>query len=80
MRAYQRADGSYDVYDVEPQVMTAAEYAKVKRRKELTASKESHLAAIAAIDQELKELSAPTAGSTVDTTTTVAAGDFKRKW
>ena len=83
MRAYQRPDGNYDVYEVEPKVVTAAEYAVMKRRKELNASKESHLAAIAAIDQELATLSAPigpTNAPAVATAPAAPAEPLKRKW
>ena len=82
MRAYQRPDGSYDVYDVEPKVMSAADYAKLKRVQELNATKESHLAAIAAIDAELKELNGVTVEATAPVSTTAGnvAEPFKRKW
>lgn len=83
MHAYQRPDGSYDLYEVEPKIVSAAEYAMIKRRKELNASKESHLAAIAAIDQELATLSVsagPTNAGTTGTVATVGNETFKRKW
>ena len=83
MHAYQRPDGSYDVYDVEPKVVTAAEYAVIKKLKELNASKESHLAAIAAIDAEVAKLTASASNgsaSTVEVAVAPSNENFKRKW
>ena len=85
MRAYQRPDGSYDVYDVEPQVLTAAEYAKLKRKKELAATKERLLAELAQVDVELKELDSTTVETAAATAyapvaPAITAEPAKRKW
>ena len=85
--AYLREDGRYDLYDVEPKTVTAAEYAQLKQCEELEARKAQLLVQRAAIDAELAEVmnklkglgthaAEPTAASTPVNTTS----DGKRKW
>lgn len=50
---YLREDGRYDAYDVEPKIITAAEYATLKRREELQAHEEQLLISRAKLDAEI---------------------------
>lgn len=90
--AYLRADGRYDLYDVEPKTVTAAEYASLKKREELQARYEQLLisrskvdAEIASVKNQLAALDKPSAESTeaasaapASNTPTESSG--KRRW
>ena len=60
--AYLREDGRYDLFDVEPKTVTAAEYADMKKREELEARKEQLLVERAAIDAELAKVASQLSG------------------
>ena len=90
---YLREDGRYDTYDVEPKIITAAEYATLKRREELQAHEEQLLisrakldAEIASVKQQIAALSAAPiesaepSTSVVSTISTAADSTAKRKW
>lgn len=92
--AYLRADGRYDLYDVEPKTVTAQEYAALKKREELQARFEQLLVSRNKLDVEIadvkKQLAAlPTlSAESVETPSTTAAipntataeAAAKRKW
>ena len=95
MYAYLRKDGLYDVYSVEPKVITAEEYAKLQRVKELEARKTQLLTIKANADAELSKVtdelealtktSAESAEPATLATTTVnepaaAEAPARRKW
>lgn len=56
MHAYLRTDGMYDTFDVEPKVMSAAEYEKHVKTENLKARKFELQTEMAKIDSELKAL------------------------
>ena len=56
MRAYKRADGNYDIYNVEPQIITAEEFAKIQERERLTKRKKELMAELEAINAKLEEV------------------------
>lgn len=67
MRAYKNADGTYDVYNVEPTVITAEEYAIIEHGEELKARKEALLKELAEIERELVPVNATVASPTAVT-------------
>ena len=91
--AYLRADGRYDMYDVEPKIVTAAEYAAMKKREELRAQKERLMIArneidaqLAEVDKQLDTLVVPSTESVEAASVAVDPGNSsteattKRKW
>lgn len=56
MRAYKRADGNYDIYNVEPQIITAEEFAKIQERERLTKRKKELMAELESINAKLGEV------------------------
>ena len=88
--AYLRADGQYDLYDVEPKTITAAEYATMKKREELMARQEQLLvsrnkidAELATVTNQIKALTNPSAEpseAVTAVTNTTAEPSARRKW
>ena len=89
--AYLRTDGRYDVYDVEPKIVTAAEYAKIKKRESLTAQREQLMASRSEIDAKIadtnKQLAALDAAPTESVGVTSSTANItnadtpaKRRW
>ena len=87
--AYLREDGCYDLYNVEPTTVTAAEYADMQKRKELEARKEQLIAERAVLDAtltavitQLNELTPSTAQPTAEALTVADTAEPtpKRKW
>lgn len=56
MYAYLRKDGRYDTFDVEPKIITADEYMKLQKLKELEARKEQLLTARTNVDAEIAKV------------------------
>lgn len=56
MHAYLRKDGHYDLYDTEPKVITAEEYANLQKLKELEKRKEQLLAIRNSADSDLAKI------------------------
>ena len=54
--AYLRTDGRYDTYDVEPKIISAAEYANLKKCEELHARREQALVSRTKLDLEIADL------------------------
>lgn len=91
--AYLRPDGRYDLYDVEPVIVTAAEYATLKKVEELKARQEqlrisrdkidAELATVAtelaALENVPTESTEPTSAAAM-ATSTAAETSGKRKW
>lgn len=89
MRAYLREDGRYDLYDVEPQIISAEEFEAMKRRQELEARKQALLEELSAVDNEIANMaSAPevkaepaTASATTEAAPApVAMTPIKKRW
>ena len=88
--AYLRADGRYDLYDVEPVTVTAADYAALKKAEELEARQEQLHAERAKIDAELADVTTQLAAlrkTTVESTDALTAAPSsntddgkRRKW
>ena len=80
MRAYKRADGNYDVYNVEPQIITAEEFAKIQEHEKLTKRKKELMAELEAINTKLGEVPLKESAAVVEqeppTTTTVV----RKRW
>ena len=59
MRAYLRTDGMYDTYEVEPKVMTAAEYDRYVRTEKLKSEKAELETRLNKVNEELATLESP---------------------
>lgn len=85
--AYLREDGRYDTYDVEPTVITAEEYAVIKKREELQAREAQLLVQRASIDAEIADVrnklastAEPAGDVALNTSNAETSGNGKRRW